>query len=118
MLWRFILFCIFYVANNGFYIDARANDPNRISVTKAFYLRGWYGINLRPLPDKYELLLKERKRYLNLLIGIGNEIGNFSLFLMGTCSTLSKSYQKKNTKIININVNTLSNICKKYVSKE
>ena len=30
-----------------------ANDPNIISVTKAFYLRGLYGINIEPLPNKF-----------------------------------------------------------------
>ena len=109
-----ILFCIFYDVKNGFYIDVGANDPNHISVTKAFYLRGWNGVNLEPLPDKYELLLKERKRDLNLQIGVGNEKGNFSLFLMGTGSTLSKTYKNGKSKILNINVNTMSNICKKY----
>ena len=109
-----ILFCIFYDVKNGFYIDVGANDPNHISVTKAFYLRGWNGVNLEPLPDKYELLLKERKRDLNLQIGVGNEKGNFSLLLRGTGSTLSKTYKNRNSKILNINVNTMSNICKKY----
>ena len=33
----------------------------KISVTKAFYLRDWNGINFEPLPDKYKLLLKEKK---------------------------------------------------------
>ena len=112
-----ILFCIFYDVKNGFYIDVGANDPNHISVTKAFYLRGWNGINLEPLPDKYELLLKERKRDLNLQIGVGNEKGNFSLLLRGTGSTLSKTYKNRNSKILNINVNTMSNICKKYIPR-
>ena len=113
-----ILFCIFYNVKKGFYIDVGANDPNQISVTKAFYLRGWNGINFEPLPDKYKLLLKERKKDLNLQIGVGNEIGNFSFFLKGTGSTLSKIYVKRKTKILNIKVNTLSNICKQYLPKE
>ena len=61
-----ILFFIFYNVENGFYIDVGANDPNIISVTKAFYLRGWNGINIEPLPHKYKLLLNERKRDINL----------------------------------------------------
>ena len=36
----FILYCIFYDIDNGFYVDVGANDPNYISVTKAFYLNG------------------------------------------------------------------------------
>ena len=54
-----IFYILFYLLNdiqNGFYIDVGANDPNLYSVTKAFYQRGWYGINIEPLPEKYRLL--------------------------------------------------------------
>ena len=50
----FILFFLFYNIQKGFYIDVGAFDPNFISVTKAFYERGWYGINIEPIPEKYE----------------------------------------------------------------
>lgn len=33
----------------GFYIDVGANDPVQYSVTKAFYERGWRGINIEPI---------------------------------------------------------------------
>jgi len=113
-----ILFCIFYDVKNGFYIDVGANDPNYISVTKAFYLRGWNGINIEPLPNKYELLLKERIRDINLQIGAGNKEGNSSLFLMKEASTLTEIYNTSNPKILNIKVKTMSNICKKYAPKK
>ena len=112
-----ILFCIFYDIENGFYIDIGANDPNLLSVTKGFYLRGWNGINIEPLPEKYNLLLNERKRDINLQIGVGKEKGNFSLFLRGPGSTLSKIYEKEKLKILNITVDTMSNVCKKYIPK-
>ena len=54
-----ILFCIFYDAKNGFYIDIGAHDPDKISVTKAFYLRGWHGINIEPLSN---LLSKKKSK--------------------------------------------------------
>ena len=92
-----ILFCIFYDVKKGFYIDVGANDPNHISVTKAFYLKGWHGINLESLPDKYKILSRERKRDLNLQIGVRNKKGNFSLFAKGGASTLSKIYKKNNS---------------------
>ena len=79
----FILFCIFYDVKKGFYIDVGANDPNYISVTKAFYLRGWHGINIEPLPDKYQSLMLNRKRDINLNIGAGKIEGNASLYLAG-----------------------------------
>ncbi len=85
-----ILFCVFYDIENGFYIDVGANDPDKISVTKAFYLRGWNGINLEPLPDKYKSLLNKRKRDINLQIGAGKEKGNFTFLVRGELSTFSK----------------------------
>ncbi len=68
-----VLFCVFYDIENGFYIDVGANDPVKMSVTKSFYLRGWNGINIEPLPNKYELLLNDRKRDINLNFGVGKE---------------------------------------------
>ena len=61
-----ILFCIFYDVENGFYIDIGANDPDFMSVTKAFYLAGWRGINIEPLPDKFKYL--EQKRPNDIII--------------------------------------------------
>ena len=110
-----ILFCIFYDIENGFYIDIGANDPNIISVTKEFYLKGWNGINVEPLPDKYKLLLNIRKRDINLQIGVGKEKGIFAYYKNG--STLRKQYSGKNSQILNIKVDTMSNVCKKYIPK-
>ena len=109
-----ILFSVFYDVENGFYIDIGANDPNIISVTKNFYIRGWYGINVEPLPDKYQDLTKYRKRDINLQIGVGKMKENGTLYVDGASSTLKK---KKNNKSITINVDTMFNICRKYVPK-
>ena len=115
----FILFCIFYDVKNGFYIDIGANDPNKVSVTKAFYLRGWHGINIEPLPDKYQSLMLDRKRDINLNLGAGRIEGNTSLYLGGPGSTTIKKYLKnqKLKKFINIKIQTMKNICIKYVPK-
>ena len=109
-----ILFSVFYDVENGFYIDIGANDPNWISVTKNLYLRGWYGINIEPLPNKYQALVKFRERDINLQMGAGKmkEIG--TLYILGSGSTLKK---KNNTKSISINIDTMSKICRKYVPK-
>lgn len=50
----------------GFYIDVGAHDPVVDSVTKAFYDRGWHGINLEPSVFWYQRLAAERKRDINL----------------------------------------------------
>ena len=109
-----ILFSIFYDVNNGFYIDIGANDPNEISVTKNLYKRGWYGINIEPLPDKYKALVKFRKRDINLQIGAGRKKENRTFYLSGKGSTLQK---KKNLASIKIEVDTMLSICKKYAPK-
>ena len=109
-----ILFCAFYEIENGFYIDIGANDPNDLSVTKAFYLRGWNGINIEPLPDKYDLLIKERPRDINLKIGVGKSKGNSTLYIYGTGSTMKRQYAFDLNKKININIDTLSNIYEQY----
>jgi hypothetical protein len=36
--------------SGGFYIDVGAEDPTQNSVTRAFYERGWHGINVEPVP--------------------------------------------------------------------
>ena len=113
----FILYCIFYDIDNGFYIDVGANDPNDISVTKAFYLNGWHGINIEPLPDMYKKLTNERIRDINLNIGASEKEDILTLSLFGGCSSVNKKYFVKNGKTINIKVYPLSKICEKYVPK-
>ena len=110
-----ILFCIFYDVKNGFYIDIGANDPNIISVTKAFYIRGWYGINIEPLPNKFQDLVNHRLRDINLQIGAGKQKGNETLYVDGFHSTLSKEYSGNTSNIIKINIDTMLNVCKKYI---
>ena len=91
----YILFCILYDIKNGFYIDIGANDPDLCSVTKAFYLRGWHGINIEPLPDKYKSLQLIRKKDININICAGKIKGNGTLYLQEGLSTMIKKYKKK-----------------------
>jgi FkbM family methyltransferase len=56
----------------GFYVDVGANDPWHLSVTKNFYDRGWSGINIEPLEDKFLDLCQDRPRDINLNLGAGN----------------------------------------------
>lgn len=50
----------------GFYIDIGACDPVDLSVTNAFYLAGWRGINVEPNPEFTERLRQSRTRDINL----------------------------------------------------
>ncbi len=59
MLWRALRRA---VEGPGFYIDAGASDPTALSVTRAFYDRGWRGINIEPLPEQAARLRAARPR--------------------------------------------------------
>ncbi len=77
----------------GFYVDVGANDPEKDSVTKFFYDRGWHGINIEPIMSYYNNLQQQRPRDLNLNIGIAeNETTlNFREYSRGRgLSTFSK----------------------------
>ena len=50
----------------GFYVDVGAQDPVEDSVTKAFYERGWRGVNIEPVECWYERLREDRPRDVNL----------------------------------------------------
>jgi FkbM family methyltransferase len=55
MLWR-----AFFDIEKGFYIDVGAQHPEIDSVSKAFYLRGWRGIHVEPIPEYAALLRQDR----------------------------------------------------------
>lgn len=57
---------------NGCYIDVGANDPDVDSVTRAFYERGWTGINIEPISMWHEKLVHARPNDLNLLLAAGS----------------------------------------------
>src|SRR5262245_26240484 len=59
----------------GFYIDVGAQDPIIDSVTKAFYERGWHGINIEPNEEYFEKLQSQRPHDLNLATVVGREAG-------------------------------------------
>ena len=80
-----ILFTILSDIKNGFYIDIGAFDPNLVSVTKAFYLRGWNGINIEPLPNQFELFKKERPNDINLELVVGKKNENITFYVDGQC---------------------------------
>jgi FkbM family methyltransferase len=66
MLWRALKH-----VKNGFYVDVGAAWPDEHSVTRAFYSRGWRGINVDPNPEYYAALRAQRPEDTNLGIGIG-----------------------------------------------
>ena len=87
-----------------------------ISITKAFYLRGWNGINIEPLPDKYNEFVKYRKRDINLQICVGEKEGTSTFYVSERNTSLIKEKSKKK-KYIKVKIDTMKNICRKYVPK-
>ena len=67
----------------GFYIDIGAQSPDTDSVTKAFSLMGWRGINVEPHPVYLERLQKARPEDVNLGVAVGDQAGRMTMNLVG-----------------------------------
>lgn len=65
---------------HGFYVDVGANHPSDDSVTRAFYDRGWHGINIEPIALHHAQLRACRLRDVNLRLAVGAQDGELALF--------------------------------------
>jgi FkbM family methyltransferase len=68
-----------FTGNAGFYVDVGAHDPDIDSVTRAFYERGWRGINIEPLPQMAARLRERRPRDITLEYALGAQDGTVTL---------------------------------------
>ena len=57
---------------NGFYVDIGAHHPFRFSNTYLFYLRGWRGINVDPMPGSMQRFNEYRPGDINLECGVSD----------------------------------------------
>ena len=112
-----ILFIILYDIEKGFYIDVGGFDPIRGSITNSFYLKGWHGINIEPQIKKIELFNRMRPNDINLQIAIGYKQGNVLFYVNEAVSTYNQNYVSNHKNVINVTLDTMSNICRKYVPK-
>ena len=76
----YILGYVFKDHENGFYVDVGANDPDDSSVTKYFYLAGWRGINIEPIPELVEKLNKSRPEDTNKGVAISDKPGELPFY--------------------------------------
>jgi FkbM family methyltransferase len=122
MLWRALRH-----VETGFYIDVGASDPEEDSVTKAFYDRGWRGINIEPVPEYHRRLNDERPRDLNLAIAAGENNGALALFdvpaVRGWASpdpTVAADHRKHGYEVeeLKVPVRTLASICEEHAHGE
>ena len=110
-----ILYRLLFDIEKGFYIDIGAYDPNKVSVTKLFYQNGWHGINIEPLPHQFELFEKERPDDINLQYAVGQKKRNVTFYINDQSSTVEKKYSNGTIGIINVTMDNMNNICRKYV---
>jgi FkbM family methyltransferase len=117
------LYCALGFKQTGFYIDIGANDPEMYSVTKAFYDRGWRGVNIEPLPSRFRALAKARTRDINLNIGCSDREGElvFGCYqMLSTCDPLVMTAMEKEGKTlekISIAVLTLDMVLDRYYAE-
>jgi FkbM family methyltransferase len=75
MIWRALKH-----VERGFYIDVGAAHPDEYSVTRAFYDRGWHGINIEPSIELFARLAAVRERDTNLNLAVSNEPKRVAFF--------------------------------------
>lgn len=74
------------------YMDIGAYDPAYINNTKIFYDNGSRGINIEPNTELYNKFVRNRKKDINLNIGISDSTGKLDFYILSipTLSTFSK----------------------------
>jgi FkbM family methyltransferase len=75
-----ILYRALREVKKGVYVDVGAQDPVIDSVTKAFYERGWQGVNIEPNEEYFRKLQDDRPHDVNLLTACGREEGFVSFY--------------------------------------
>ncbi len=106
----------------GFYIDVGAAHPDTDSVTRAFYDRGWRGINVEPGAEDFRRLRAARPRDTNLPVAAGATAGPATLFAVpGTgLSTLDAGTARAcaglgmEVREVTVPVETLAELCRRH----
>jgi FkbM family methyltransferase len=106
----------------GFYIDVGAQDPVIDSVTKAFYDRGWHGINIEPNEEYFHKLQSERPHDFNLATAVGREPGLVYFYEVAHTglSTTNAEYAQRHSEAgyqverREVSCTTLDRICADY----
>ena len=118
---------LFSDENSGFYIDVGAHHPVIDSVTKAFYEKGWRGINIEPVKEYFYLLKEQRERDININIALGEKESELDFFELESTglSTFEKDMAYQLAEVNNFVVNSykvplkkLASICRENVSSQ
>ena len=112
--------------DRGFYVDCGAYDPTRDSVTKAFYDRGWRGINIEPIPSLLQEFVVQRPFDTNLAIAVsdGSEGAEFFQIVDTGLSTLFHTIAQQHieagfsTRVFNVPTSTLSDVLRQFAPSD
>lgn len=108
---------------NGFYVDIGANHPSIDSVTKAFYQKGWRGINIEPVSTWFELIQEDRPEDINLQVAVSSSAGTLDFFEVVNTGLSTTNFafaeqhiEQKGYKVIDYEVpcRTLTDICNEH----
>lgn len=121
MLWRAL-----HEVDDGFYIDIGAGDPDAESVTRAFYERGWRGINVEPSPQTYPRLVARRPQDVNIRAAAVDRVGDVPFFAVDGGNGLSTIVEPVAAlrradgwsvpDALSVDGDTLANICRRYAA--
>lgn len=110
--------------SKGLYIDLGAADPDSHSVTRAFYERGWRGINVEPHPGFFSRLIERRPGDVNINAAVSDRAGEQDFYFVGEntgLSTLEAGMAIRHeqlglpVRVEKIRVTTLREICEAHV---
>ena len=109
----------------GFYVDIGAFNPDIISITKLFYIRGWRGINIDANPIAIQRFQRKRKRDINVNMGVSDneaELDYYSFEKHPGSNTFDKTHCEKHLqahgdscKIIKIKCATINDILARHL---
>lgn len=91
--------------SEGFYVDIGAHDPIRFSNTYSFYLQGWKGINIDPLPGSSAKFKDLRPNDISLEVGISSNEGKMRYYMFeehafNTFSDQTCEMHKKKSRLV------------------
>ncbi len=117
MLWRALS-----GVPRGFYIDVGAGDPDIHTVTRAFYERGWTGVNIEPDPTRFQALVRRRERDINLSIALADTPGERRFYtpsvpgLATLDSAIAFRHRARGMAVrrSRVGVQTLAEICRRH----
>lgn len=80
----------------GNYLDIGSHHPNRFSVTRHLYQRGWRGVNVDANSELIKEFNKKRKNDVNLWNAVGKEASyNLTIFEEPAISTVNLDWKEK-----------------------